>query len=183
MAKTALNPMFTTYSGRMGKIVHYTIFGKQYCRMHVIPKNPRTECQQAVRRTFSDAVHSWRRLTKDEKNEYNRKALKKRMRGYNLYISKYMKGALAADSASDQGIQPAAGRLPSFTMDSAHTDAAPMQLRSSSDGGTCHVKDRVHTGYTKRAGHLEPAVAHGTGIVIKYLTGFATEAQRTQRKD
>lgn len=148
MAKTTLNPMFQNYTGRMGRIVHYNLFGRQYCRMHVIPKNPRTECQQAVRRTFSEAVHSWRQLTKDEKNEYNRKARKKRMRGYNLYISKYMKGAVTADSAPVQGVQPATSRLSSFTMNSAHTVAAPMQLRSSSDGCTCHVKDRLNTGYT-----------------------------------
>lgn len=91
MAKTTLNPMFTSYTGRMGRIVHYNLFGRQYCRMHVIPKNPRTECQQAVRRTFSEAVHSWRNLSSEEKNEYSRRARYRPFSGYNLYVGRYMK--------------------------------------------------------------------------------------------
>lgn len=144
MSKVTLNPMFQNHSGRMGKIVHYSLFGKQYCRIHVIPKNPRTECQQAVRGTFADAVNSWRRLLPEEKAEYNKKARKKRMRGYNLYISKYMKGAVTADSAPAQGVQPVTSRPSSFTMNSAHTVSATMQLRSSSDGASVQVKERLY---------------------------------------
>lgn len=151
MSKITLNPMFQSNSGRMGRIVHYNLFGKQYCRIHVIPKNPRTECQQSVRRTFADAVHSWRQLTKDEKNEYNRNALKKRIRGYNLYISRYMKGGVTVERASIQGVQPVTRRLSSFNLNSPRTVAAPMQLRSSSDDDTCHVKDRIYPGYTQPA--------------------------------
>ncbi|HPS57382.1 MAG TPA: hypothetical protein PK514_04690 [Spirochaetota bacterium] len=148
MSKVTLNPMFQNHSGRMGRIVHYSLFGKQYCRIHVIPKNPRTECQQAVRRTFADAVNSWRRLLPEQKAEYNRKARKKRMRGYNLYISKYMKGGVTVDSASVQGIQPVTSRLSSFTLNSAHTVAAPMQLRSSSDDASVQVKERLYPAST-----------------------------------
>lgn len=148
MAKTTLNPMFTSYTGRMGRIVHYNLFGRQYCRMHVIPKNPRTECQQAVRRTFSEAVHSWRNLSSEEKNEYSRRAKKKRTRGYNLYISEYMKSAVTAGGTSAGSIQTVASRQSSFTPDPVHSVPALMQPRCSSDGCTCHVKDRLNTGYT-----------------------------------
>lgn len=149
MAKVKLNPMFTSYTGHMGKIVHYTLFGRQYSRIHVIPKNPRTECQQAVRRTFSDAVSSWRSLTCDEKNEYNRRARKKRMRGYNLYISLYMKAEIKQGSrAETHSIQHAPGRPASTGHNTPHTVTAPMQLRSSSDGAAFQVKDKMNTAST-----------------------------------
>lgn len=91
MAKVTLNPMFQRLSGGIGRIVHYNRYGRQYCRIHVNPANPRTECQQAVRGTFADAVRSWQQLTHTEQSGYNRKARYKTMTGYNLYISLFMK--------------------------------------------------------------------------------------------
>ena len=96
MAKVTLNPMFRNVSGSMGRIVHYSRYGMQYCRIHVIPSNPRTECQQAVRATFADAVRSWQQLGPDEKAAFNRKARHKNLTGYNLYISIFMKSNMPA---------------------------------------------------------------------------------------
>ena len=105
MARVTLNPMFHRLSGNMGRIVHYNRYGQQYCRVHVMPKNPRTECQQAVRATFADAVRSWQQLDSVEKARYNRKVRYKKMTGYNLYISTFMK----ANAPSTQKMQDSAG--------------------------------------------------------------------------
>lgn len=56
-----------------------------------VPYNPRTAEQQAWRSDFADAVASWQSLTNEEKKEYNSKAQGKKMSGYNLYISNYLR--------------------------------------------------------------------------------------------
>jgi hypothetical protein len=91
MATAATNILISSISGRIGSVVFYTNRGRQCVRAHVIPLNPDTEAQRAVRRSFGDAVRSWQALPADEKHAYNRKARYLNMSGYNLYISKYLK--------------------------------------------------------------------------------------------
>jgi hypothetical protein len=87
-------------SGRIGNVVFYTRrrSGKgtitQCIRTHVIPRNPDTEAQRAVRRSFGDAVREWQSMSPDEQYSYNRKARNLNMSGYNLYISIYMKSLI-----------------------------------------------------------------------------------------
>jgi len=101
MAKVTLDPMFQKLSGHLGNIVHYNRFGRQYCRIHVIPANPRTESQQALRATFADAVRSWQNLSHDEQAAFNHKARYKTITGYNLYISLFMKANMPAAAATE----------------------------------------------------------------------------------
>ncbi len=91
MAIIELNSLIMLISGRWGNIVFYPRNGKQCIRRHVVPKNPDTEDQRAVRYTFADAVKSWQLLAEEEKAVFNKKALKLNMSGYNLYISGFMK--------------------------------------------------------------------------------------------
>ncbi len=78
-------------SGRMGDIVIYTIGKRKFFRRYVVPRNPHTEGQRIVRRAFSDAVRSWQQLSAGEKEQYNIRAAKYDRKGYNLYISMFMK--------------------------------------------------------------------------------------------
>jgi len=91
MAKVKLNPVFMSISGKIGRIVHYSRYGRQYCRVHVVPANPRTACQQAVRNIFAEAARSWKGLPASEQDEYNRRARYRPFSGYNLYVGRYMK--------------------------------------------------------------------------------------------
>jgi alpha-ketoglutarate-dependent taurine dioxygenase len=95
MAVIELNPAFTSAKGRLGRIVLYYRNGVQCARTHVVPRNPDTECQRQNRKTFADAVKSWQALSAEEKRSFNRKAMRKRMSGYNLFISQYMKSSCA----------------------------------------------------------------------------------------
>ena len=72
-------------------------------RIYVIPRNPDTEKQRAVRCTFGDAVRSWKALSSDEKDTWNRRVsgMKKIMSGYNLYISEFMKKNKAGNLRAD----------------------------------------------------------------------------------
>ena len=141
MARVTLNPMFHRLSGNMGRIVHYNRYGQQYCRIHVIPANPRTECQQAVRATFAEAVHSWQQLDSVEKARYNRKARYKKYTGYNLYISTFMK----ANEPSAQKIQDSERsqvvlrRYSCSTLKASSSVAAPLLPACSPYSSSKHI--------------------------------------------
>ena len=101
MAKAKLNPILTSMHGRIGNMVFYRRRNREYIRMHVIPRNPDTESQRIVRRTFADAVKSWQAMTKDERYKFNRKARNLCKSGYNVYISEYIKARISAMSKPD----------------------------------------------------------------------------------
>lgn len=91
MAKVTLASYFTEMSGRLGNYVFYNSYDMEYVRSYVIPQNPDTDAQKAVRKTFGDAVRSWQSLTFEEHLKYNKKARRLQLSGYNLYISIYIK--------------------------------------------------------------------------------------------
>lgn len=91
MAAAAVNPLIAEIHGRTGKTVFYSRYGRTCVRMHVIPRNPDTEAQRIVRRTFAMAVKSWQVMTLEQRDKFNRKARNMNMSGYNLYISEYMR--------------------------------------------------------------------------------------------
>ncbi|HPS57879.1 MAG TPA: hypothetical protein PK514_07210 [Spirochaetota bacterium] len=141
MAKLTLNPMFHNLRGSIGRIVHYNRYGMQYCRIHVIPSNPRTECQQAVRATFADAVRSWQQLSPDEKSVYNRKARYKPVKGYNLYISQFMKANMpAAVKKPDKGTQEVCSRFSHSTPEAFTSVATPLFIADSLYSPVTHGK-------------------------------------------
>jgi hypothetical protein len=91
MATAKPNILINSISGRIGNVVFYTNRGRQCVRTHVVPRNPDTEAQRAVRGAFREAVRSWQSMPPEEQHTYNRKARYLNMSGYNLYISNYLK--------------------------------------------------------------------------------------------
>jgi len=63
---------------------------KYYREPYYIPKNPRTETQQANRQKMTDGVQAWQALTDEQKAVYNKNAIGKRMSGYNLFLKQYL---------------------------------------------------------------------------------------------
>jgi hypothetical protein len=101
MSEVTLNPMFNSIKGNMGGIILYNAYDKIYTRIHSKAKNPDTPQQKKVRGVFAEAVRSWQELTIEEKEKYNRKARKFRKRGYNLFISRYLKYNLPYQQPDD----------------------------------------------------------------------------------
>lgn len=91
MADIILNPIISSVSGRLGNIVFFTRYGKQYARIYVTPHNRNSEKQRRRRRLFAEAVRMWHQLTLKEKNKISGIAQLKGRCGYHLYISEYMK--------------------------------------------------------------------------------------------
>lgn len=52
--------------------------------------NPRTEFQQANRAKMADGILAWRELTDEQKKLLNKRATRKKMSGYNLFLSEYL---------------------------------------------------------------------------------------------
>jgi hypothetical protein len=96
MALVIPSPLIEYMSGKVGSIVCYRRWNKQYARQHVKQRESNTEAQKTMRHTFADAVKSWQVLIKNEKDKFNRRARHLNMSGYNLYISQYMKKSISA---------------------------------------------------------------------------------------
>ncbi len=113
MATATPNILIKSISGRIGNVVFYKRRGTQCVRTYVIPRNPDTQAQRAVRRAFSDAVRSWQSMSPDKKYAYTRKARCLNMSGYNLYISRYLKrAAQTTDLTSTHELKPKHSAFP-----------------------------------------------------------------------
>lgn len=99
MAIAISNPLFRAISGRFGNVVFYSRESILCVRSYVIPRNPDTQAQRTVRRTFAGAVKAWQALAREEKHIYNRRARYLNMSGYNMFISRYMKVNLPASES------------------------------------------------------------------------------------
>lgn len=63
---------------------------KYYREPYYTPKNPRTVSQQNNRQKMTDGVAAWQALTDDQKSQYNKNAIGKRLSGYNLFLKEYL---------------------------------------------------------------------------------------------
>lgn len=91
MARVELAASFKSIHGSKGGMVFYSYNGRHYIRSRVTPRNPNTEAQVFVRRRFGDAVRAWQALGDEQKRRYNRRARMRSGKGYNLFISEYVK--------------------------------------------------------------------------------------------
>lgn len=85
------NSLFRSIRGRVGDLVFYERNGKQCVRRYVTPHNPDTKAQKKARTSLSDAVAAWQALSPEEKNSWNKKASRKKRKGYNVFISEFTK--------------------------------------------------------------------------------------------
>ena len=72
-------------------LVFYMANGRQYVRTYVKPSDPKTEKQTEHRNTFGEVVKRWRELPPEVKAEYNHRAFRMKMSGFNLFVSETFK--------------------------------------------------------------------------------------------
>lgn len=80
--------------GKLGSRVYYYRDGELVSRLYVIPVQPGTPAQLAWWLQFRNAVTAWHALTPAARTIWNKKAVPYRMSGYNLYISRTLKGTI-----------------------------------------------------------------------------------------
>lgn len=79
------------YRGQIGKAVIASSWkGRRYIKAYAVPHNPRSERQQANRDLFGGAKEPWRRLSDEARAEYERRAAKERISGWNLFVREHM---------------------------------------------------------------------------------------------
>ncbi len=142
MATATPGIIINSLHGRLGNVVFYIRRGTQCVRTHVIPRNPNTEAQKAVRRNFADAVHSWQSLSSDEKSDFDRKARYMNMSGYNLYISKYINTRISYLRTSDPASLSGSGALLSISFNSFPSVSKPYTKGSGTITLPGHQKPR-----------------------------------------
>jgi len=88
--------LWGTYQERRGR-THYlgpgekdTGPGEFIKKRNYSPKNPKTVPQQAHRQICADGVSAWQALTPEQKAEFDKRAAKLNMPGYNLFMSEYI---------------------------------------------------------------------------------------------
>ncbi len=95
------------YSGQAGKAGVFAKWkGRQYRRAYVIPANPKTTMQQAVRNSFTNAVDKWHEYCSLMRLCYSYLATGLVMSGFNLLVSRWQK---AATTGQELPYDPASG--------------------------------------------------------------------------
>lgn len=88
------------YSGQAGKAGVFAKWkGRQYRRKYVVPANPNTAMQQAVRASFTNAVDKWHDFLSPMRSAYGYMATGLTMSGFNLHVSRWQKMTVEQRSA------------------------------------------------------------------------------------
>jgi hypothetical protein len=139
--KVTLNPVFESMRGNLDGIVYYTCHGKVRARLYAVPRDPRTVSQRACRDAFAHAIRAWRELSSDEKNYWMALGRRKKISGYNAFISAYLKekGARTVKPASSAPKQEAyagssvpVNALPAYTQCTGTLESTSFPIHSSS---------------------------------------------------
>ncbi len=86
--KIKFSPLIAGASGKAADAVCATWKGRAYVRKHVIPANPKSAAQIAVRESMARCVTLWRSLSTTVKGWLDTYGTGYRMSGYNVYVSK-----------------------------------------------------------------------------------------------
>lgn len=84
------NVFGTEFSGTIGEsMIASSWHGRPYVKAYAVPRNPRTESQQANRSKFGAAKVPWRELSDEERAAWNRAANGES--GWNLFVGEFMR--------------------------------------------------------------------------------------------
>lgn len=91
------NALGIRLSGAFGKsFITSSWKGTNYLRRYSAPRGPPSDLQKEQRRRFAVATDAWKRLSAKEREAWNRRAVGRRMSGYNLFIRKFFAASRAA---------------------------------------------------------------------------------------
>lgn len=91
MAKVTAPLMSMEASGAFGNAIVFARWkGISYARQYVVPANPRTQAQLAVRSYFTRAVEAWHGEDAATKAQWAAAASGQPLTGFNLYVRRYV---------------------------------------------------------------------------------------------
>lgn len=88
MARVIFSPLISAMSGKTADAVFASWKGIAYVRQHVIPANPQTAGQTAVRNALAEAVAMWQGLEARVNTAFNNGADELGYSGYNDFVSR-----------------------------------------------------------------------------------------------
>ncbi len=164
--KITFSPLLAGASGRAADAVAATWKGIAYIRKFVIPANPKTDAQTAVREAFAACVSLWRSLTTEVKTFLDTYGTGYAMSGYNVFISKNRKAQQDKTALRPVPPNPIVSAVPDFVFDSEPNPGVSLLTWTDPEiNGYSRVllvardKDGVvfiacHTDYTTAAGEI-----------------------------
>ena len=194
-----INIFGDNYSGQAGKAGVFAKWkGRQYRRKYVIPANPKTTMQVAVRGFFTNAIAAWHIYHSLQRLVYSYLATGLVMSGMNLLVSRWQKAAtkgLTLPLPPKEGIKQiasaSAAKSETNVVPTAHIfelGFKPVQIGSLTFtlGGTDKAQDayidremgdvRIPTAITNTAGAVGggATIAVGDKLLISYTSGGRT---------
>lgn len=97
MARVIFSPLISSLSGKVADAVFATWKGRPYVRERVIPENPQTASQQAVRDALSESVALWQALSALRQNAFDLGASGLAISGYNDMVGRNRSHVQAED--------------------------------------------------------------------------------------
>lgn len=88
MARVIFSPLISSLSGKVADAVFATWKGIPYVRERVIPENPQTAAQTAVRNSLAEAVAIWQQLGNNRQAGYEAGAQGMGISGYNDMVGR-----------------------------------------------------------------------------------------------
>jgi len=163
------------YSGQAGKAGVFARWkGRQYRRKYVIPANPKTTKQTAVRDYFTNAVGKWHIYSSLQRLAYGYLAVGQVLSGFNLLVSRWQKKTTAG---LDPPVDPPEGIKQIGSASAAESTAAipTGQGPHTLDHQPLEIGSHV---YTPGTGAVDAPcyidIRRGLVHVMKALTGLLT---------
>lgn len=88
MALVTFSPLIASMSGKTADAVFASWKGRNYVRQHIIPANPQTAGQTAVRNSLAEAVALWQSVSETLKTAYGDGADALNISGYNDMVGR-----------------------------------------------------------------------------------------------
>lgn len=88
MATVTFSPLIADIRGKTADVVFSSWKGRNYIRQRVIPANPRTADQTAVRDSLAEAVAIWQQLPGALQDGYGNAAANLNISGYNDFVGR-----------------------------------------------------------------------------------------------
>lgn len=88
MARVIFSPLISSMSGKTADAVFATWKGRPYVRERVIPANPQTAAQTAVRNSLAELVAMWHIMDADLQTAYGLGAANLAISGYNDWVGR-----------------------------------------------------------------------------------------------
>lgn len=112
MARVTYSPIVSSASGKTSGVVFSSWKGRAYIRKLIIPNNPQSAAQQAVRDSLNPCITCWRSLLTVLRTWLDVTQVDDRLSGYNWYI-KANRAAEQADTVHD--VSPFSPLMPTLT--------------------------------------------------------------------